>query len=184
MADEPYRDANRIWPILESYSWGSVFDLDSWTAAARSQHNNSVLIAVPVSSRPAGDSATTGFELGAELSVDAGAIGMFVGGAMLAVGTAVSSIRRFRERDKVVGKRNVNDRVAVLFYPDRVDLHARSRLRRKIAKLHVSFPLEEVSRVYPQRLNIAGTTWMIDASANGSFDKALDAAGIELQRLD
>ena len=65
MADEPYRDANRICPILENYSRGSVFDLDSWTAAARSQHNNSVLIAVPVSSRPAGDSATTGFELGA-----------------------------------------------------------------------------------------------------------------------
>ena len=120
-----------------------MLDLDSWTAAARSQKNNSVLLAVPVSSRPA-DGGTVG-----QLTLEASAAGPFaalLGGAILAVGAAVASVRRFRERDKAIGRRKVNDRVAVLFYPDRVDLHARSRLPRRIGEFHVSFPRDEVSR--------------------------------------
>ena len=106
---------------------------------------------------------------------------MIVGAGVLALSAAASRVRRFRERDKAIGRREVNDRVAVVFYPDRVDLHSRSRLPRQIGELHCSFPLDEVSRRDHEILEIAGTTWTISPFYTSSLRKALEDAGISLR---
>ena len=148
--------------------------------AARSQRNNSVLLAVPVSSRPTEGGGGIA-ELAMESSAEGGVIGMIVGAGVLALSAAASRVRRFRERDKAIGRREVNDRVAVVFYPDRVDLHSRSRLPRRIGELHCSFPLDEVSRPDYEILEIAGTTWTISPFYTSSLRKALKDAGISLR---
>ena len=155
-------------------------EIDGWTKAARAQKNNSVLLAVAASSKPA--TGSTAAEAGLSLALEAGVVGAAIGGAILAGSAAMTAIRRFRERKKTFGDRNVNDKVVALFYPDRVDLHDRSSLRKAIGNLRETWPLEKVSFVEdkPQLLIVGGVTWTLNPFTARSFDDALDAAGISL----
>ncbi len=58
-----------------------------------------------------------------------------------------------------MGDREVNDRVAILFYEDRVDVHHRQMLRTKVGDLLESHPLEAIERPDVDKLVVAGTQW-------------------------
>ena len=155
-----------------------MFDLDSWTAAARGQLNNSVLLAVPASSKPLSGAGAAQF--GFEAIAEAGPVGAMIGGSAVAFGGLMSKVRRFRARHEQVGERNVNDRVVLIFYPDRVDLHSRGRFGKSIGDLHATFLPSEISRPEMEQLVIGDTTWTVSVFFRAKLGDAFTVAGIPL----
>ena len=154
-------------------------EIDAWTKAARTQKNNSVLLAVPASSRPS--DVTTAAWMGMETTLEAGVVGAAIGAAMLAGATVLTGIRRLKERNKRFGDRKVNDKVVALFYPDRVDLHDRPSFRKSIGKLRESVLLDAVARPEdPQLLAINEVQWTLQPFTARKLDEALTNAGISL----
>ena len=154
-------------------------EIDGWTKAARAQKNNSVLLAVPASSRPS-DAATAAW-MGMETTLEAGVVGAAIGAAMLAGATVLTGIRRLKERNKRFGDRKVNDKVVALFYPDRVDLHDRPSFRKSIGRLRESAPLDGVTRPEnPELLIINEVKWTVQPFTARKLDEALSNAGISL----
>lgn len=154
-------------------------DLDAWTKAAKSQHNNSVLFALPASSRPWRQGTTAGYSLEA---VAEGPLGAAFAAGIIGVSTIISMLRRVLERKKPVGDRAVNDRVAILFYEDRVDVHRRPMLRTAVGDLLESHPLKDVERPEHDKLVIDGTTWTIFGVRSKELNVALRESEIEIRQ--
>lgn len=155
----------------------TMASIEKWTTAAKSQHNNSVRFAVPASSRPLSRSGAGNIAWDmADFSV-VGALfaGLFVGTTVL-----VGGVRRLRHRNKRIGARRVNDRAALLFYEDRVDVHRRSMLQIKVLEMVESHPVESIQRPEHEQLIVEGTSWYISGGRSRELSTALEQAGIEI----
>ena len=149
-------------------------NLAKWTAAAREAESHSVIVAVPAQSHEAGF-YEAGFEIGA------GTIGEAVaGGVLMSIAGVHHGINRFRSRRKALGKRNHRDRVAILFYDDRVDLHNRRPLLKKVGSHVESHPLSDVERPDAMTLRIADVTWYHSQIGKDELETKLAEHGIEL----
>lgn len=153
-------------------------NLESWTAAARSSHSNSVVLAVPASSNPAAGGKS--LEIGLEATVDGGVIGAGLGVVALAAVGVRSVFRRVQNRRRPVGEREVNDRVALLFYDDRVDVHRRASFRTSAGQLLASHSLDEVTWPEDEKLVVGGTMWILSGPLARKLPGAMAKAGIDL----
>ena len=153
-------------------------DLEKWTAAAREAENNSVLVAVPAQSNE--DEGAWADRLDV-LSFGGDSVFELVFGAIVLAGVGLfSAVRQFRYRTNRLGNRGRNDRVAILFYDDRVDLHRRRRFGTKVGSLVESFPMTEVERPNPLNIRIAGMTWQHSKLPSKKLENALARHGVEI----
>ena len=130
-------------------------NLEKWTQAAREAENNSVIVAVPAQSHGtwSGENA---------LDMAGGSISeLVIGSVLVGMAGVHHSINRLRDRRKALGKREQNDRVAILFYPDRVDLHSRRPVVKQVGRHLESHPLSEVDRPELTTIRIAGVLSLI-----------------------
>ncbi len=150
---------------------------DRWTAAARQQHNNAVVVAIPASSHPWTDAGEAGLPIEA---VDEGLASAAFAAVIFAASTARSGIRRLQNRRKPVGQRDVNERVALLFYQDRVDVHERSMGRTTVGRLLESHPISDIERPDHNQLIIGDTRWTLSGAHSGHLTTEIGRAGLEL----
>lgn len=151
--------------------------VEKWTARAKSQHSNSVVAAVPASSRPAETvwGVTTGLEAAAD-----GVVGMALGAAIFAAATVRSAVVRFRDRKKPIGDRGVNDSVALVFFDDRVEVRERRLLGRTIGDVVETHPLDRVLREEGSLISVGGTSWTITPGCSADLYRQLARVGIDV----
>ena len=149
-------------------------DLEKWTKAAREAENNSVIVAVPVQSREA-VALKTYFDAGTGSMVE-----FILGGALMGLLALNMSVRRFKDRRKQLGKRDNIDRVAILFYPDRVDLHSRKPFLKRVGKHVESHPMSVVERPTAMNIRIGDVLWQHSVLKKNQLEDLLSEHGIEL----
>ena len=144
-------------------------NLEKWTKAARETENNSVLVAVPAQS---GEDASHNWSF-----FVADLLGPFSIPLLLGIG-AYSGVYRHRNRKNRMGNRGRNDRVVILFYQDRVDLHRRPQFGTKVGEFVESYRLEDLQRPDSMTISLAGMTWLHSKLPTAKLEKALAAHGI------
>lgn len=76
----------------------------------------------------------------------------------------------------------MNDRVAILFYEDRADVHRRPILRTDIGELLETHPLDAVERPEHDKLIIDGTTWTLFGARSRELTTALRESAVEIRQ--
>lgn len=154
-------------------------DIEKWTTGARHQRDNSVLLAVPASSYPWSESLTG--QIGGELATTG--VGAVFGVIIIGLGAAWNEVRRFRNRKRRIGEREANERVTLLFYEDRVDIHRRRRVGKRIGDLKDSYPRSDFAmNENPKKLIFERVAWTISEPHSRKIRQALSAAGIVPRR--
>ena len=149
-------------------------NLAKWTAAAREAENNAVIVALPAQSHE-----TTFGEVAFDIGT--GTIGEAIaGGVLMSIAGVHNGINRIRSRHKALGERLHRDRVAILFYDDRVDLHRRRPVLKQVGSHVESHPLSEVERPDAMTIRIAGVTWHHSQIGKDELETKLAEHGIEL----
>ena len=151
-------------------------DLDEWTKRAQEQQHYSVLLAVPATANPMHES---GFiEAGGALA-NFGNVGLVFGTMLGGIGLAVDRARRLKNRKDPVGEKNAHEKVTLLFYEKRVDVHRRRMTSKKIGDLQGSYS-RDLFVLYPEHnaMVFGDTVWKISTKHMKGIQKTLHRAGI------
>lgn len=142
--------------------------IEKWTAKARSSQSNSVLFAVPARSHDGSSTWIYALDF-ADVSVPGAVFGVGVMGIV----AARTGIRRIKNRRKRFGEREVNDRVVIVFFDDRVDLFSRPPMLTRFGSSVGSFPIELVTRPEASVLEIDGTSWSLPSGIPAELSSVL-----------
>lgn len=153
-----------------------------WSAVAHDELGDSVLVAAPASSRPGEISRMA--EVGIEAVGDVGVVGAVIGGSLLLAAGARNRFRRFRDRKNRVGDREVNERVALVFFDDRVEVRKRPLMRTAIGDLLETHSLLSVVKMDGSKINVAGTTWVLQDGHAKAFYQSLEEHSIEIRQFE
>lgn len=152
--------------------------LDKWLDNARDAHGDAVAVCIPADSHPVSFDAIvdTGWRSADEASIG----GVFYVAFLVVFGSITGALRRLKNRDKPVGQRGGNNKVALLFQGDSVLIHRRHAFSGNIGRLLESHSTATAVLREEQIVEIGGTKWHLDREHHLELDSLLNSAGIAL----